>query len=206
LAIRDVLRNGRVTKEIKLARTEREYIYHSPALSTSMKKLTRLMHLIAGKTIEEALIQLRFSPKRVARDVMKFLMVGRDEAVTQRGMGIGGAQAAREAFQRELENMSAKKGVEWTPYLADGTRRLERKPEEGRLIEMKDGSQKRIYDETEIYISQAWVTKGQHSKSIEQRARGQVNVLKHQTTSTYSAYLPLPSTPLRQGPFILTPS
>ncbi|KAF1948983.1 ribosomal protein L22 [Byssothecium circinans] len=197
MAIKDVLKNGRVTKAIKLARTERESTYQSPFLPTSVKKLTRIMHLIAGKTVEEALIQLRFSPKRIARDVRKGLMIARDEAIAKRGMGLGGAQAtldaleARKAREVELDALEAEypaleeddideEGFE--PYLADGTRRQERpNKDKGTLIELKNGSRKRVLDETEMYIDQAWVGRGEKGVSPEFRARGRVNMLTHRT-------------------------
>ncbi|KAF2635725.1 ribosomal protein L22 [Massarina eburnea CBS 473.64] len=187
MAIRDVLKNGRVTKAIKLARTERESVYCSPFLPTSVKKLMRITHLIAGKTVEEALIQLRFSPKRIARDVRKGLMIARDEAIAQRGMGLGGGQAAQDALEAEeareaeLAELEAQDDLEdenSEPYFADGTRRRDRKGG-GRLIEMKNGSKKRVWDETEMYIDQAWVGRGDPSKSPEFRARGRINMLTH---------------------------
>ena len=211
MAIRDVMKNGRVTKAIKLARTERESTYQSPTLPTSVKKLTRIMHLIAGKTVEEALIQLRFSPKRIARAVRKGLMIARDQAIAERGMGLGRAQAAidaleaKKAREAELDTLETKyPALEdhedineggFQTYLADGTRR-QAKLGQSKLIELKDGSKKRVYDDTEIYIDQAWVGKGQTGTSVEFRARGRANMLKHRTTSKSSKSAPFLPSPL----------
>ena len=155
LVIRNLRKGGRVTKAIKIKRTEREMTYKSQQLPTSVKKMTRLMHQIKGKTIEEALIQMRFSKKRIARDIVKGLQLARDEAIASRGMGLGaGAQ-----------DPSGVNNI----YLADGTRRREIKGAKGTVIE--------------LYIDQAWTTKGILEKSPEFRARGRVNMLHHRTAS-----------------------
>ncbi len=57
---------------------------------TSVKKLVPLAKQISGKTVEEAIVQMRFSKKKVAKDVREHLEHARNEAIVKRGMGLGG--------------------------------------------------------------------------------------------------------------------
>ena len=218
MVIRDVSRQQRVTKAIKIARTERQLLYRSQDLPTSTKKLTRIMHLIAGKSVEEALVQLRFSKKRIARDVLKGLQIARDEAITERGMGLGRSsnpisrrrqnmhvnkvaqiaadEATAKAREAGLEEEEVKAAADKAkrqailanreqssePYMADGTN-VRAWNKQGQLVELKDGSKKRVHDPTEMYVDQAWVGKGDEMKSPEFRARGRVNMLTHRSSS-----------------------
>ncbi|KAF2114384.1 ribosomal protein L22/L17 [Lophiotrema nucula] len=171
MVIRSLRRRGRMTVELKRARTERESLYKSPNLPTSVKKLTKVMQQIQGKTLEEAFVQLRFSKKRVAKDVFKGLQLARDEAIVARGMGV--PQRLKGTTEGEAN----------TPHLHgdEGARTWE--SDKTRAIELKDGTTKKIKDPSEIYIDQAWVGKGVQWKSPEYRARGKVNLLTHRTTS-----------------------
>jgi len=110
MVIRSLQKRGRITKDIKLKRTERELTYMSPFLPTSVKKLTKVMNQIAGKTVEEALVQLRFSKKKVATDVFKGLQVARDEAVLARGMGLGPSRV-RDNKKKQLRSDSKPKAA-----------------------------------------------------------------------------------------------
>ena len=176
-------------------------MYKSQNFPTSVKKMTRLMHQIQGKTVEEALIQMRFSKKRIARDIVKGLQLARDEAIAARGMGLG---AGVDAAQVKKEAKLIAKGLmdpseRSTIYLADGTRRREVKGEKGTVIELKNGSKKTVADPTEMYIDQAWATKGPESKSVEFRARGRTNLLHHRTSSKCSPPPILTATFLTHG-------
>jgi ribosomal protein L22 len=104
--IRSLRRRGRLTKPQLIMRTERESTYQSPFLATSVKKLTKLMRQIAGKTVEDALIQMRFSKKKVAKDVMTGLQIARDRAIAARGMGMGGVtgEAGKKKIEVELKD------------------------------------------------------------------------------------------------------
>lgn len=181
------LEKRRVGKATRLKRTEREMVWKSQEFPTSVKKMMRLMHQIAGKTVEEALIQMRFSKKRVARDIVKGLQLARDEAIAARGMGLGAgispAQAAKE--DKLIKEGKMKEHERSSIYLADGTRRKQTKGLQGTVIELKDGSKKTVTDPTEMYIDQAWATKGQEQQSPEFRARGRVNMLTHRSASKF---------------------
>jgi ribosomal protein L22 len=50
-------------------------------------------------------VQLRFSKKRIARDVIKGLQIAENEAIAARGMGLGGGQSKAEI---ELKDGSKK--------------------------------------------------------------------------------------------------
>ena len=73
----------------RLARTERVLKSKSPYLPTSVKKLVHLARQVQGKTVAEALTQMRYSKKKMAREVRVQLEQARDLAVVERGMGIG---------------------------------------------------------------------------------------------------------------------
>lgn len=152
LVIRQVRRRGRLSKTEQIKRTERELLSKSEWIKTSVKKLGALARQIAGKPIEDAILQMRFSPKKAAKEVKKHLEHARDVAVIQRGMGLGAVEGTKGA------------------------------PIE---IQLKDGSRKRITDRTGIYIDQAWVGRGAYDRSIEYRARGRRNILRHPWTGKH---------------------
>ncbi|KAG9377511.1 RplV Ribosomal protein L22 [Pyrenophora tritici-repentis] len=189
LVIASVKRHGRMTKAQKLARTERESLYKSHLLPTSTKKLQKVINQIAGKTISEALVQLRFSKKKVARDVIKGLEIAQNEAIAARGLGLAGESMAVARWEKQRNAMDAGKPKDlWDYKTSEESSDVEKKVPKAQfhkdtLIELKDGSKKVVRDPSEIYIDQAWVGPGQSWKSPEFRARGAVNMLKHRTTS-----------------------
>ena len=110
MVIRSIQRRGRLTKPQLLKRTERESSWKSPFLPTSVKKLTKLANQIAGKPIDEAIVQMRFSKKKVAQDVLKTLNIARDKAIVERGMGLGKAEG-RTGASVEIELKDGKKKI-----------------------------------------------------------------------------------------------
>jgi ribosomal protein L22 len=215
LVIKGIRRRGRLTKEQTLKRTERQMLYKSLQLATSTKKLTKLMNMIQGKTVEEALVQLRFNQKRIARDVYKGLLVAQDYAIAERGMGLDGLRKRGEhktiqAAEGKLQNIArqaksdpdhveahkaalekakeAREAAKLALIYPDGTRKL---PNVGKPtnILLKDGSRKKVYDPSQIYIDQAWVGKDKTFKTHEFRARGRVNVLRNRTSSKFQSFL-----------------
>ncbi|KAF4539558.1 Ribosomal protein l22 l17 [Lasiodiplodia theobromae] len=171
MVIRETQRRGRVSRAVQLRRQEREDLVKSPLIKTSVKKLVKLAHQIQGKPIEEAILQMRFSKKKAAVEVLKHLEYARDHATVARGMGLGDAAAAEEGDV------------------------VEQKPVE---IELKDGSRKVVKDKTGIYVDQAWVGRGPYGKSYEFRARGRINILRTPTTSI-SVVLKEEATRIRQS-------
>lgn len=88
MVIRQIKRRGRLTKEEVLKRTERQSLTKSPWLKTSIKKLTKLAHQVAGKNIDDAIVQMQFSKKKAAQDVKKILEHAKNKAIVSRGMGL----------------------------------------------------------------------------------------------------------------------
>jgi len=191
LVIASVKRHGRMTKAQKLARTERESLYKSHFLPTSTKKLQKVINQIAGKTVSEALVQLRFSKKKVARDVIKGIEIAQNEAIAARGLGLAGESVAVARWEKQRNATDAGKPKDMWDYKtsADKSDVAEEQSKaqfhKDTLIELKDGSKKIVRDPSEIYIDQAWVGPGESWKSPEFRARGAINMLKHRTTSEY---------------------
>lgn len=85
---REVRKRGRVTKQVKIMRTERESLSKSHWFKTSLKKLGPLARQIAGKNIDEAILQMRFSKKKAAKDVLGHLEHAKNVAMVRSGMGL----------------------------------------------------------------------------------------------------------------------
>lgn len=133
-------------------------------LKTSVKKLSPLARQIAGKSVEDAIVQMRFSKKLAAREVLKHLEYARDQAIVRRGMGLGRVVAEGEAA---AGNGEAAKMVEEKPI----------------VYEDKKGRRKTVRDKTAIYVDQAWVGRGKYEREPEFRGRGRVNTLYKPYTS-----------------------
>lgn len=90
MVIKEVQKRGRLTKAQLLKTQERRLLSKSHDFKTSVKKLNPLARQIAGKTVEEAIVQMRFSQKKAAKDVLEHLEHAKNEAIVKRGMGLGG--------------------------------------------------------------------------------------------------------------------
>jgi ribosomal protein L22 len=80
---------GKLTKEQRIRMSEKEITLKSESLPTSTKKLMFLTRQIAGKTVDDAITQMRYSKKKPAPDVMHVLKEARDRAIVSRGMNLG---------------------------------------------------------------------------------------------------------------------
>ncbi len=152
-----------------IARTERQVTSKSPWLPTSTKKLVHLAHQIQGKTVADALVQMRFSKKKMAQEVGYQLEIARDLAVVERGMGLGRAAAAAAAAEGAADEAL---GIKGSP--------------DGKTVEIltKDGKWVKVDDPTRMYIAEAWVNRGPlRGKIPDYRARGRMNIKKRPTTS-----------------------
>lgn len=89
---RQIAHRGRLNRIQQIKRTERELMSKSQRIRTSHKKLDPLATQIAGKPIEEAILQMRFSKKKAAIAVRQHLESARIEAIVERGMGLGKAE------------------------------------------------------------------------------------------------------------------
>ncbi|KAK0517395.1 hypothetical protein JMJ35_000550 [Cladonia borealis] len=143
MVIRNVRGRGRLNKTEKILRTERSHLSKSPLIKASVKKLYPLARQIAGKPLTEAMVQMRFSKKKAARDVLRHLEIARDEAVVAKGMGLG----------------------------AVGEEKAEDK-EKAVLVEDKKGKKRMVKDLSQMYIDEAWVGRGKYEKDLDYRARG----------------------------------
>lgn len=157
MVIRDLRRRGRPNKEMKIARSERNHLSRSHFFKTSMKKLAPLARQIAGKSIDEAILQMRFSKKKVAQEVKQHLIQARDEAIVMKGMGLGAVQGS--------ENATAGQDPSETRPL----------PHQTPAKTLKKG---RAPDQTDIYVAQAWTNRGPYGREPEFRARGRVYMLR----------------------------
>ena len=159
--IRHVRRAGRLTKEMQIARTERKHLSKSHFFKTSMKKLAPLARQIAGKSVDEAILQMRFSRKKVAAEVQEHLIQARNEAIVMKGMGIkpGTSSAVLPPSGPVILDPSI------SPSDAEHTPLKARRP----------GVAK---NETDMYVSEAWTNQGPYGREPEYRARGRVNILR----------------------------
>jgi ribosomal protein L22 len=89
IVIREIHKRGRLSRTQQLKREERVLLSKSHDFRTSVKKLVPLAKQIAGKTIDEAIIQMRFSKKKAAKEVREHLEHAKNEAIVRRGMGLG---------------------------------------------------------------------------------------------------------------------
>ena len=168
--IQMVRKGGRLSKAQFIKRTEREHVVKSHNLKTSVKKLGALARQIAGKNIDDAITQMRFSKKKVAIEILKQLEFARDEAVVMRGMGLGSGEKGAEAGN--LNETSATLSGTTTPAAETKTE------DEPLQIQLKDGKRHVITDRSKIYIDRAWVGRGPYGKLPDYRARGHINIMR----------------------------
>ncbi|KAL0930234.1 mitochondrial 54S ribosomal protein uL22m [Colletotrichum truncatum] len=152
--IQMVRRNGRVSRSERIAQTEKELSHKSPFLETSVKKLVHLARQIQGKTLDDALLQMTYSKKKMATEVKYQLEEARDLAIVSRGMGLG----------RTARNTKGSSG----PV----------------KIQTKDGKPLTIDDPTRLYVAQAWVGRGPwRAKQLDYKGRGRFGIIQSPSTS-----------------------
>ncbi|EFW17312.1 hypothetical protein CIRG_05433 [Coccidioides immitis RMSCC 2394] len=172
MVIRTIHRRGRLTRKEKIMQSERELSSKSHWFKTSVKKLGPLARQIAGKNIDEAILQMRYSKKKAAKDVKAFLEQAKNEAIVSRGMGLGQAEAQAAA----TETAEGEAQVEVTAVAtADAARPV--------TLTLKDGKRLVVTDPTSIYIAQAWVGRGPFGREASPRGRGNTHILRPPYTS-----------------------
>jgi ribosomal protein L22 len=151
------------SRAARIKRTEREVRQKSHFLPTSVKKLVHLARQIAGKPVEEALVQMQYSKKKMAREIALQLEIARDRAIVERGMGLGKVKVAAEE-----EGTKAVEGDVVTTV---------------QKIQTKDRKWLEIDDPTRMYVAQAWVERGPwRGMQMSPRARGRADrILKPST-------------------------
>lgn len=110
MVIRQIRKRGRLNKVETIKRTERSLLAKSQMFKTSLKKLGPLARQIAGKTVEEAKIQMRFSKKKAAKEVLDHLEYAESKAVVERRMGLG-----LEEIEAEIKTKDGKRLVVTDP-------------------------------------------------------------------------------------------
>ncbi|KAL9133660.1 MAG: hypothetical protein Q9175_005162 [Cornicularia normoerica] len=194
MVIREIRGRWRMSKQVKLARTERSHLSKSEFIKTSVKKLYPLANQIAGKPLSEAMVQMRFSKKKAAQDVLRHLEYARDQAIVMRGMGLGKVQAQAQA-QPQPQQVEGEKVVDGQ----EAEKGREPEQEEERLVvEDKKGKKRVVTDRTAMYVDEAWVGRGSYGFSPDFRARGNVNELRLPYTSI-SVVLKEEATRIRQA-------
>lgn len=171
-------------KAERIARTERKHVFKTGLLPTSVKKLVHLSRQIRGKTVSEALVQMQFSKKKMAREVKNELLRAEAQAIVTRGMGLGKAAAKK-------KDAAAAAAAE-TP--------------EPVKIQTKDGKHMEIRDPTRMYIAETFVNKGPiRGVELDYRARGRVFKMSKPTTSEFAqSFLPSPFPHSSPPPLSLT--
>jgi ribosomal protein L22 len=108
MVIKTVRKRGRLTRTQVIKQSERELVSRSRDIQGSVKKLVPLAKQIAGKTVDEAIIQMRFSKKKAAKYIKEHLEYARNEAIVKRGMGLG-ARAASKTTPVQIKTKDGKK-------------------------------------------------------------------------------------------------
>ncbi|KAI1178041.1 ribosomal protein L22/L17 [Nemania sp. FL0916] len=103
-----VRKGGQLTREERIKASERELTSKSEVLPTSTKKLMHLARQIAGKTVDDAITQMRYSPKKMAREVRFQLEEARDMAIASRGMGLGPQSGQAQPKKRLIKTKDGK--------------------------------------------------------------------------------------------------
>ncbi|PWY96517.1 ribosomal protein L22 [Aspergillus sclerotioniger CBS 115572] len=92
MVAREIRRRGRISPTELIMRTERESLSKSHWFKTSVKKLGPLARQIAGKNIDDAMLQMRLSKKKAAKEVLQHLEHAKNVAVVRSGMGLGAVE------------------------------------------------------------------------------------------------------------------
>lgn len=161
MVIRHVRKGGRLTREMQLARSERKHLSKSFFMKTSIKKMMMLSRQIAGKSIDEAILQMRFSKKKIAGQVLEHLVTARNEAVVMKGMGRGA-------------KVDPQKTLPVGPMVQNPSTTVP-EPFQTPTKTLKKGKHPST---TDIYIAESWVNRGKYGKKPEYRARGRMNILR----------------------------
>lgn len=160
--IQMVRKGGHLTRDERIAMTERTMTHKSDWMPTSTKKLVMLARQVAGKNVDDAIAQMQWSKKKFAAEVKYHLEEARDLAVAERGMGLG-------VVNGEVPKRNAK----------------------ATKIKTKDGKWLEITDPTKMYVSETWVGRGQWlGKEVDYKGRGRMGVIRHPKTSEFFQSLP----------------
>lgn len=170
MIIRGIRTQHRMSKTVKIARTERVSLSKSHMLKTSIKKLGPLARQIAGKPIDDAIVQMRFSKKKAAAEVKKLLELAKNNATVRRGMGLG---QAKPIVKDQNE----------TTTVPEGKEAVREEKEKPIIVLDRKGNRRLVTDRTSMYIDEAWVGRGKYGKDLLHRARGRIDTMRPPWTS-----------------------
>lgn len=94
-----------------------EHRYRTANFKASPQKLNLLANQIAGKSVEDAILQMQFSPKRPAKRILSTIALARDHAIRYKGMDesklvVAQAWVGKGEYQRRLRiHARAKRGI-----------------------------------------------------------------------------------------------
>ena len=106
-------------------------------------------------------MQMRFSKKKAAREVLRHLELARDQAVVVRGMGLGAVSGNAEGKGKGKNE------------------------EEELVVEDKQGKRRVVTDRSAMYVDEAWVGRGPYEEGMDYRARGRGYRLRLPYTSEF---------------------
>ncbi|KAK8085172.1 ribosomal protein L22/L17 [Apiospora hydei] len=107
--VMQMVRNGKkLTKEQKIKLAEKDLAYQSENMETSSKKLVHLARQIAGKPIDEAITQMRYTKKKTGKMLVYYLEEARDQAIVSRGMGLGKVNGQTFAEPKQIQTKDGK--------------------------------------------------------------------------------------------------
>jgi ribosomal protein L22 len=170
------------TREERIARTERQMTFQSPWMATSVKKLGMLARQISGKTVDDALVQMKFSKKKFAREVSYRLREARDVANVKHGMGLGAVPTL--AAEADEGDEAAATTITTTTAKTPTKNAKKEKQDRGRYIQTREGKWITVKDPTRIYIDEVWVNRGPfRPKRYDMKGRGRFGVIRPPSTS-----------------------
>lgn len=207
MIIRNIRRRGRLTRVMRIARSERSHLSRSRFFDTSIKKLAPLARQIAGKSLDEAILQMRFSSKKAAQEVRKHLIQAKNEAIVRAGMGLPDRdtigrtekekalvekasvkelirQATKEDISPALKAITEVSSATQSSVASSGHEIVDASNTPALPTQLHSKMLKRgvVPNPTDIYIAQAWVNRGAYEKEASPRARGRTDVLRHPHT------------------------
>lgn len=154
-----------------------------------MKKLAPLARQIAGKPIDEAILQMRFSKKKVAQEVREHLIEAKHEAIVARGMGLGHLEqeTSDQAPQPSPATTTTTTTTTTLPPSVSPTTTATTKIQShtpptpnkpATLPGTSIPSNPAHRAPTDIYISQAWINRGPYQQKPDFRAFGRLFIMR----------------------------
>ena len=203
-----IRRHGRLRRGEIIKRTERSTAQKSPSIKTSVKKLMMLARQVAGKKLDDAMVQMRFSKKKAAKDILRHLRYAKNKAIAEQQMGlqlpskgVWLAERAEKETQRPGKKVVpktedpalAENNQQETPdaktQMLEGSQSLNTDPDQIQhntvVVHDREGKKRYINDQSAIYIDQAWVGRTKWEYGLDIRARGKSHRLYKPFTSQY---------------------